>query len=71
MLPFTPLVIAAQSDFSSSSLIAAVFPHPPLAQLVLAFTSAAKSLPGFTSQTQFENENMFIAHALTPNKLFT
>ena len=70
-VPFAPLVIAAQSDFSSSSLIATIFPHPPPAQLVLAFASAAKSLPGFTSQTQFENENTFIAHALAPNKLFT
>jgi len=71
MLPFTLLVITAQSDFSSSSLIAAIFPHPPPVQLVLTFTSATKSLPGFTSQTQFENENAFIAHTLMPNKLFT
>ncbi|EDQ98159.1 uncharacterized protein LACBIDRAFT_309586 [Laccaria bicolor S238N-H82] len=60
-----------RTDFSSFSLTAAVFPHPPPAQLVLAFASAAKSLPRFTSQTQLENEIVFIAHTLAPNKLFT
>ena len=47
-----------------------IFPHPPPAQLVLTFASATKSLPRFTSQTQFENEITFIAHALMPSKLF-
>ena len=51
-------------------ILTTIFPHPPPAQLVLTFASATKSLPRFTSQTQFKNEITFIAHALMPSKLF-
>ena len=48
-LPFASLAMAAQSDFCSSPLIAAVFPHAPQTQLPLTFSSATKSLPGLRS----------------------